>query len=455
MARARDAVIDTFGVALAGRDEPVSAIAAQWVRETGAAPKAGLWGQALRTSVAEAAFANGIAAHALDFDDSMVTLHGHPSAAVVAAALAVGESMRSSGRELLAAFALAIEIAGKFGRAFGDEHYLRGWHSTSTIGVYSCTAVAARLWGLDASQLCHAWGLAASQMSGLVRNFGSMAKPFHVGQAARAGVFAAWAAKAGMTADPDILQGRNSVLKTYGGADGVAPELLVARLGNPWDLADPGINVKRWPCCYGTHRGLTGVLALCEKHGLRADDIESMTFGYIPGNDAALIGREPTSGLEGKFSMEYTAAAILIDGDIGFDSFSDAMVARPHVRSLMRKASRHQLKAGQFEPGAPVFVEVTITARQGRFSMRVPHAPGSSGYPMDAAQHEAKFMDCARRSLGESRARTVLGLLRGLEDVADVGLLVQAALPDAGVANARTTAAAALSKNHAAAAAEE
>ncbi|WP_454689211.1 MmgE/PrpD family protein [Achromobacter aloeverae] len=427
MARARNAVIDTFGVALAGRDEPVSAIAARWAREMGAAPQAGLWGHGLRTAVPEAAFANGIAAHALDFDDSMVTLHGHPSAAVVAAALAVGEFVHASGEQLLAAYAFANEIAGKFGRAFGDEHYLRGWHSTSTIGVYACAAACARLWGLDAMQLCHAWGLAAAQMGGLVRNFGSMAKPFHVGQAARAGVLAAWMAKAGMTADPRILEGPNSVLDTYGGADRIAPEALAGRLGKPWDLLDPGVNVKRWPCCYGTHRGLTGIFALRESQGLRAEDIESMTFGYIPGNDAALIDREPASGLEGKFSMEYTAAAALMDGEIGFDTFTDAMMARPEVRRLMRKASRYRLRPGDFEAGAPVFVDVTITTRQGRHELRVHHAPGSRGNPMDAAQHEAKFMDCARRGLDDEGARRLLGLLRDLDRVPDVSQVVAAA----------------------------
>jgi 2-methylcitrate dehydratase PrpD len=436
MARARDALIDTIGVALAGRDEPVSGIAARWVREMDARPRAGLLGLPLRTSVSEAAFANGIAAHALDFDDSMVTLHGHPSAAVVATALAVGEAVGATGTQLLAAYALAIEIAGKFGRAFGDEHYMRGWHSTSTIGVYSCTAVAARLWGLDEQALCNAWGLAAAQMGGLLRNFGSMAKSFHVGQAARAGVLAAWSAQAGISADPRIMEGENNVLQTYGGTDGMALQDLAPRLGRPWELQDPGINVKRWPCCYGTHRGLTGVLALREAHGLRAEDIESMAFGFVPGNDKALIDREPLSGLEGKFSMEYTAAAAIIDGDITFATFDDASVASAARRELMHKVTRYHVKPESVDPAGPVFVDVTITTKKSRHDMRVTHAPGSSAAPMRPDERAAKFIDCASRCLDAGRARALLDLLGNLEQVRDIGEIMRATVPPAAAASA-------------------
>jgi 2-methylcitrate dehydratase PrpD len=122
-------------------------------------------------SAADAAFANGVASHALDFDDSQPSLRGHPSATMIPAALAVGELTGASGADVLAAYALGLEIAGKLGRALGHGHFMRGWHSTATIGVMSSTAVAARLYELDAKALQTAWGLAASQVAGLVRNF--------------------------------------------------------------------------------------------------------------------------------------------------------------------------------------------------------------------------------------------------------------------------------------------
>lgn len=155
---AQDALVDTVGVALAGTLEPFGALAVRWVTETGAKAQASLWGQNISTSPAEAAFSNGMCAHALHFDDSIPTLRGHPSATMVPAALAVAEVYGASGAQVLAAYALGLEVADKLGRAIGQSHYLRGWHATATIGAFSSTAVTARLWALSSTQLQTAWG---------------------------------------------------------------------------------------------------------------------------------------------------------------------------------------------------------------------------------------------------------------------------------------------------------
>ena len=234
LAGARDALIDTIAVGIAGSVEEVGDIVMRWTHELGARPQATVWGQHVATSPADAAFANGVFAHALDFDDSLPSLRGHPSATMIPAALAVAEVAGASGRDVLAAYALGLEVAGKLGRAMGHGHYLRGWHSTATIGLFSSTAAAARLWGLDASALCRAWGLAASQIGGLIRNFGTMTKPFHAGHAARCAVQSVWMARAGFTADGGILDGKNSVLATYRGDDGMPLAEALDLLGKPW-----------------------------------------------------------------------------------------------------------------------------------------------------------------------------------------------------------------------------
>ncbi|MGH7185420.1 MAG: MmgE/PrpD family protein, partial [Pseudomonadota bacterium] len=262
---ARDALIDTIGVALAGTREPVGELAERWVRELGAKPQAACWGHDLATAPAEAAFAIGLASPALDFDDTHPSVRGHPSATMMPAALAVGEAVGAPGEEVLAAYVLGMEIAGKLGRALGHSHYLRGWHSTSTVGVLSATAVAARLYGLDADGLRRSWGLAASQMSGLVCNFGTMGKPFHAGHAARCGVLSAWMARNGFTANEDILDAKGGALDTYrGDQPGEAVADLARRLGQPWEIIEPGIYVKRWPCCYSSHRTIGGLFNLVE-----------------------------------------------------------------------------------------------------------------------------------------------------------------------------------------------
>jgi 2-methylcitrate dehydratase PrpD len=432
LAGSRYALIDTLGCALAGTLEPAAELAAQWAQEMGAQGKATVWGRNLSTSAAEAAFANGIAGHALDFDDSLPSLRGHPSTTMAPAALAVGEVAGSSGADVLAAFALGLEVAGKLGRALGPGHYVRGWHTTATGGVFSATTTAARLWGLNATQLQAAWGLAASQVAGLVRNFGTMTKPFHAGHAARSGVLAAWMAQHGFTADEDIFDGANNFFATYGGNDGEPLEKTIERLGQPWEMQEPGIYVKRWPCCYCNHRPVGGMLQLIAQHGIRADDVEAVEIGFLPGSDTALVSENPQTGLEGKFSIEYNAAAVLLDGKLMLETFTDPMVQRPQVRKLMEKVKRYRIEAEGTYSGVVGYTDVMIATKQGRFNLRVDHAPGSPEWPMTEADRDEKFLDCAGRVLGEPGAQQLLGVMRGFESIPNIRTLIKATVPAVG-----------------------
>ncbi|HET9662980.1 MAG TPA: MmgE/PrpD family protein, partial [Burkholderiales bacterium] len=328
---ARDAVMDTLAVALAGTLEPASVTAARWVSEMGAAPQATLWGRETATSIAEAAFGNGISSHALDFDDTHPGTRGHTSATLVPAVLAVGEATRAAGDEVLAAYALAHEVAAKIGRALGPGHLERGWHPTATVGTFAATAAASRLWRLDASALRRAWGIAASEASGLMRNFGTMTKPFHAGHAARCGIVAAWMARAGFTADESIFDGKGGFVEACRGERTEPVEKLLGMLGKTWELLDPGNFVKRWPCCYSNHRAVGGLRALLDEHGVRTDEVTEIAVGFLPGTDTALVSREPRTGLEGKFSVEYTLAALLNDRALTLETYTDAMVQRPAV----------------------------------------------------------------------------------------------------------------------------
>lgn len=426
---ARDAYIDTLGVAIAGTLEPIADIAARWVDDLGARAQSTFWGQSRMTSPAEAAFVNGLCAHALDFDDSLPSLRGHPSPTMVPAALAVAEAAGASGAEALAAHALGLEVAGKLGRAMGHGHYLRGWHSTATIGAFSCTAVAARLWKLDVDQLRTAWGLAASQMSGLVRNFGTMTKPFHAGHAARTGVLSAWMAKHGFTADVAIFDGQNSMLDTYAGEDGLPLAQVVEKLGQPWEMLDPGIYVKRWACCYCNHRPIGGLLELMAQHGIKAGEVTAVEIGFPPGSDTALVSTDPQTGLEGKFSIEYVAAATVLDGRLTLETFTDAMVQRPAVRSLMAKTRRYRIEDQGTFSGVVGYNDVAIETTRGRFALRVDKVPGSPAAPMTPQDRVEKFMDCAGRVLGAPGARRLLDLLQRMEELPDARELLRATVP--------------------------
>ena len=429
LAAARAALIDTLGVGIAGTLEAVGEIAHGWARDAGTSSQATVWGAHLTTTAVEAAFVNGTCAHALDFDDSLPTLRGHPSAPMVSAALALGETNGSSGKAVLDALVIGLEVGGVLGQAVGQAHYLRGWHSTATMGAFTSTAVAGRLLELDVDAMCRAFGLAASQVSGLVRNFGTMTKPFHAGHAARVGVFSAMMAQRGFTADPAIFDGDNNFFSTYGGEDCKPLGELIARMGQPWQAISPGIYVKNWPCCYCNHRPIGGALELMDKHDIRAEDVLRVRVGFLPGSDTALVSTNPTTGLEGKFSIEYVMAALLHDRRLTLETFTDAMVMRPPVRQLMAKVERYRIPAEGTYSGVVGYSDIEIETSKSRFSMRVDRVPGSPEWPVTEAMAVEKFMDCAGRVLGTPGAKALLELAQRCETLANVSTLTAATVP--------------------------
>src|SRR6266850_3973686 len=209
--RAARAVLDTIGVTLAGASEPAARIVQAVVSAEGG-DACRILGTRARASASNAALANGTAAHALDYDDMCFVSLAHPSAPLVAAALAAAESTGACGRALLEAYVVGFELEGRLGRAMNPRHYQRGWHCTSTLGTIGAAAAAARLLGLGPDAAGHALSIAASEASGLKENFGTMVKPLHAGLAARNGVLAALLAKAGMTASAAAIDGPQGFL---------------------------------------------------------------------------------------------------------------------------------------------------------------------------------------------------------------------------------------------------
>ncbi|AZQ68288.1 MmgE/PrpD family protein [Silicimonas algicola] len=421
---ARAAVVDTVGVALAGLEEPPSRIAATAALAAGAAGIAPLWGRQTGTAPAEAAWANAVAGHALDFDDSLPSLCGHPSVPLCATGLAVAAALSRRGRPVdgtafLSAFVVALEVAGKLSRALGHGHYGRGWHPTATLGVFSATAMACRLQGLDATTTARAFGLAAAQSGGMVRNFGTMAKPFQAGHAARAAVISADLAAAGMTAAEDVFDGPRGYLAVYG--NGSAAPMPVP--GASWDIFEPGIYVKRWPCCYGNHRGLAGIFELVARHGIAADEVQRVEVGFLPDADKALIHRAPTDGLSAKFSIEYCAAAALIDGRVTLASFEDSAILRPDIRALMGGVHRVPMPGEGSFSGVLGWTDVAIDTARGRFETRVDHTPGSPEAPMTDADRLDKFMGCVTGLLGTDGADRLFAALGSLERMPDVAAI--------------------------------
>jgi 2-methylcitrate dehydratase PrpD len=407
MDASRDAFVDTLGVAIVGSLEEVGEIALRYVRDMGARKEATIWGTHVATTMAEAAFVNGIFGHALDFDDVHPSMQGHPSTTMVPAGIAVAEAAGTAGKDLLAAYAVGLEVGGLMGQAYGRGHYMKGWHATATSGVFASVAVAARILGLSVTQFRHAIGLAASQAGGMLRNFGTMTKPFHAGHAARCAVQSALLARAGFTADTSIFDGADGYFSTYAAPDGLPLETLVDRLGKPWQAVEPGIGYKR---CYCNHRSIGALLKMIKEHDIRAQDVQAVEIGFPPGSDTALVSTNPKTGLEGKFSIEYVATATLLDGKLGIDTFTDVMVNRPEVRAFLPKVRRYRVEDPKTYSGTVGYNDVMVRTTKGEYKMRIDKAPGSPAWPMTAGERDEKFLDCAGRVLGGVGAKHALEL---------------------------------------------
>jgi len=432
--RAGKAIADTFAVILAGA---AADLAEPLLRYAGAGHERGpapLLGTGLSASPETAALVNGTFGHSLDYDDVLSIMPAHPSVVIVAAALASLNGQRVSGRAFIEAYILGVEIGGKIGLGITQGHYRRGFHATGTLALFSATAALAKLHQLDIAATRQAFGIVASMSSGLRRNFGTMTKPLHSGLAARSALTALRLAQSGFTAAPDILEAPSGFFSTYG-VDESSPEVAVRGLGRPFVITDPGLALKKFPCCYATHRAMDGLLALRAKLGFDADSVDKIICRMPPGGMRVLTYPRPATGLEGKFSLPYTLAAGVLDGHYTLGSFSDAAVRRKEIADLYTRIhaaedSSCQGEDAHFEErssGSRGFVEVEVKLRNGRSDrIRVDKAPGSPGRDMSWDELKAKFADCARKAgrIADKPALQAFEIIRDLDRANDIGKVV-------------------------------
>ena len=418
-ARAAAAVLDTVGVTLAGASEPVSRIVREVIAAEGG-DACTVFGTPARASASGAALANGTAAHALDYDDMCFVSLAHPSAPLVPAVFAAAELDGAAGRALLDAYIVGFEIEARIGSLMNPRHYQRGWHCTSTIGTIGAAAAVSRLLAVDATAAGHALAIAASEASGLKENFGTMVKPLHAGLAARNGVLAALLARGGMTASTLALDGPQGFLHAMD-SEGAALTDAIADLGVRWEIVDTGITVKLYPSCAGTHPSLDAILDLRRREHFTADDVERIDVDVDSIVPTILIYDRPATGLEGKFSLPFCAAAAVVFGRVGIDTFDAASLSDPRVTSLIPRISM-RVDPSLDGSGPPLTqARVHIRLRGGRVLTQ--HANGARGYPEQPASDEeldAKFMACARRAMPDPAAERALGLLRTIEELEDV-----------------------------------
>lgn len=329
---ARLSLFDCLATAIAGSQEPVSLAVRALVGTEGGAPQASAVGLADRIPARAAALLNGAAAHALDYDDTHFDYVGHPSVAVLPAALAAAEHAQASGQALLNAFLIGLETACRIGAWLGRDHYNAGFHQTATSGAFGATVAAARLLGLTEEQIRHALGLAATRASGLKCQFGTMGKPYHAGMAASTGVEAALLARSGFIARDDALECAGGFAATHQGA-GLNSQGVFA--GLPQDFRFTHVQYKFHACCHGIHPALEAVGMLLKQHPMQAAGIERVTIALSPQWRTVCCIPEPRTGLEAKFSLAFVAAMLLSGVDTAaLDAYTDANCLRPDLQQL-------------------------------------------------------------------------------------------------------------------------
>ena len=428
-------IADTFAVILAGVSSEVAAPLLRYLDHAGESGASPILGTGLTASAETAALINGTYGHSLDYDDVLSMMPAHPSAVILSALLASMNGQVVSGKDFIEAYIIGVEVGGKIGLGMTNDHYQRGYHATGTLALFSGLAALCKLHRLDAATNQQAMGIAGSMSSGLRRNFGTMTKPLHSGLAARSALTAVRLAMAGFTAADDIMEAKAGFFSTYGAPDS-DPEVTARGLGKPFVISSPGIAVKKFPCCYATHRPIDGVLTLRERMGFDALSIEKIICRMPPGGMHVLTYPRPVTGLESKFSLPYSIAAAVLDGKFSLWSFSDEAVRRAEIAALYDRIDAHETPTSrgddpQFDKrssGSRGFVEVEVLLKDGRRDqLRVDVPPGSPSRELSWEELQAKFMDCARQAprISTASAAAAFAAIRDLQAVADIHSIVQ------------------------------
>jgi len=395
-------------------DESMQAVRAV-AAATGGPGQASLIGRAERTDVINAALVNGVAANALDYDDMHVATLIHPTGAVVAAALALGEQRHASGEALLRAVTAGIEIECRLGAALFPAHYDAGWHSTATMGTLGATAAAACVMGLSAERMAHAFGIGATQASGLRAMLPNPCKSYNVGHAAANGVRAALLAEAGLASAPDVLEATHGLFQVFGAPRDA--EALLAELGTRHAVTEASL--KPYPCGVVIHPLIDAAIEVAVEHDLDATRIRSVQAAVHP-RAIQLAGRQhPADAIGGRFSLHHAAALALTRRAAGLVEFDDADVHAPDLVAL-----RERMAIVPDPVLTPSEARIRIeTLDDGSYDRTVRVPSGSPGRPLTDAQLEAKFIALARRALPDERARALYAVCRALDRLEDVAAL--------------------------------
>lgn len=393
---ARLGFTDCTGVMLAGRGEEAVQRLLAHVRNQGSHAVARLATGGDRASMVQAALVNATAAHALDYDD--FAFSNHPSAVLVPVVLAAADAVGASGKCMAAAYLLGYEVWADLMLREKDLFYDRGWHPTSVLGPIGAAAAACVVLGLDAQQTRHALALAASDSGGVFENFGTMAKPYHGGRAAAAGLNAAALAAAGLAASATAIEGQHGLMRALSPQGRVDLD-TEPHIGRLWRSTQMRLNIKKYPMVGSSQRVIDAVMAFNRQQRVDPQQVRSIVVHISERHAAVMPYHLPQDSLQAKFSVEFAIASALTFDAVGFEQLTDAVVRNPQLQQLMAKVQIETTT--EFEPewrDAAPFDIVHVTLADGRTlsSPQVRRPLGHGDTPMSAEQLWAKFQGCTR-----------------------------------------------------------
>ncbi|MFH1933060.1 MAG: MmgE/PrpD family protein [Pseudomonadota bacterium] len=420
VSKAKDCILDSIGTAVAGSASPASVMVWDVLSSAGDhTDESTVLGRSMKTSCIDAAFVNGTSAHSIEMDDFHRKGVVHPAVTVIPAALAAAEKQKSKGSELIVAAVMGYEAVCRIGIATGVSQYERGFHPTSTCGVFGAAVASGRLWGLDALSLANALGIAGSFAGGLRewRAEGALTKPLQVGRAAQNGVLGAILASVGYTGPTTVLEGNFGFCGAYGKRDSL--EEAFDGLGDSFEIEN--ISFKPFASCRFTHPAIEGVLRLKAEKEIEPSEIEEVLVKLSREMYRGVMWPEerkykPETVSDAQFSLPYCIAAALIRGGVLLSEFSSDCIHDPELLELGQRIRAEVCPQCEavFPDQTRQVVEVTMKDGQ-KYTYQADYAKGDPENPMTKEELHEKFIRLASPVLGESSAYNVLQIIDNLE----------------------------------------
>lgn len=439
---ATERFIDSVGVIFAGADERSATIVDDFAADQGASGPSTSLVSHRRLTPAMAALVNGVAAHSLDLDDATtVDLQGHVSAVLVPTALAVGEAMRSSGRALIDAYVLGLEVELALGRAMNPYLYETGFHPTSTLGVFGSAAVTSSLRGSGADVLVTAFGIAASMACGVKANFGTDTKHLHAGWAANNGIVSVDLAARGLTTNVAAYEAAQGFGPIFGGPDWDRTDPLIGLPPDAWSLTKPGVAVpKLWPCCRATHSSVEAAIEIRRRlDEVAVTDIERVTVAMHPRRLPHVDRPHPATGNDARFSVQFCVAVALLEGSPTSEHFGGDYLDSADVREAMTRvtvvADPDVGDAGGSEDDADLGARIEVMSGGQCHEYTVARPIGASDAAVPWAFTRSRATEAVERRVGSEAAGRLMAAVADISTLPDVSTIFSELAPPSGVAD--------------------